>query len=50
VPLGFGDFFFEPGNPLHPDAMELDGENDLGMLDFDSDEIDEFEDDEDEEV
>ncbi|MFN9342044.1 MAG: AAA family ATPase [Planctomycetota bacterium] len=46
VPLGFGDFFFEPGNPLHPDAMDMEGENDLGMLDFDSDEIDEFEEDE----
>ncbi len=50
VPLGFGDFFFEPGNPLHPEGLGMDGENELDELDFDADEIDEFEDDEDDEV
>ncbi len=28
VPMGLGDFFFEPGNPLHPDYDEGDEEED----------------------
>jgi hypothetical protein len=40
VPLGFGDFFFDPNNPLHPDLMDPD---------FDLDEEDEDDSDEDEE-
>jgi MoxR-like ATPase len=28
VPMGLGDFFFEPGNPLHPDADEDEEEDD----------------------
>jgi MoxR-like ATPase len=28
VPMGLGDFFFEPGNPLHPDYEEGDEEDD----------------------
>ena len=28
VPLGFGDFFFDPNNPLHPDLMDPDFELD----------------------
>jgi hypothetical protein len=27
VPLGFGDFFFSPDDPLHPDADDLDDED-----------------------
>ena len=26
VPLGLGDFFFEPDDPLHPDREEDDNE------------------------
>ena len=27
VPLGFGDFFFSPEDPLHPDADEDDDDS-----------------------
>ncbi len=27
-PMGLGDLFFEPGDPLHPDADEFDDEED----------------------
>jgi MoxR-like ATPase len=30
VPMGLGDFFFEPGSPLHPDADEDEDEDDNG--------------------
>ena len=28
VPMGLGDFFFDPGDPLHPDALDEDGFDD----------------------
>lgn len=28
VPMGLGDFFFQPGDPLHPDVSEFDDEFD----------------------
>lgn len=27
LPMGFGDFFFDPNDPLHPD-MDMDNDND----------------------
>ncbi|MEL7496849.1 MAG: AAA family ATPase [Planctomycetota bacterium] len=34
LPMGFGDFFFSPGDPLHPDADPDDSDDEI---DFDSD-------------
>jgi MoxR-like ATPase len=39
IPMGLGDFFFNPGDPLHPDAMDEDDFDDPG--DEDPDESDE---------
>ncbi len=38
VPMGLGDFFFSPGDPLHPDADDFDDEDED---DFDDDDDDE---------
>ena len=32
VPMGLGDFFFNPGDPLHPDAEDDDDEEDEDFL------------------
>ena len=46
VPLGFGDFFFTPDDPLHPDADEF--ESDMDEIDsMDEDDDDELDDDDD---
>jgi hypothetical protein len=37
VPMGLGDFFFSPDDPLHPDA---DGDDDFDDDDFDDDDDD----------
>jgi len=46
VPMGLGDFFFQPGDPLHPDAgfddVEYEGEEDF------DDDLDEYDEDDDE--
>lgn len=39
VPMGLGDFFFSPGDPLHPDAEFDDDEEDFD--EFDEDDSDE---------
>ena len=39
VPLGLGDFFFDPRDPLHPDASDVD---DIDEDEFDSDDEIEF--------
>ena len=39
VPMGLGDFFFSPGNPMHPD-LDLDDDDD-----DDEDEFDDLDDD-----
>jgi len=41
MPMGLGDFFFRPGDPLHPDAQaELDGQDG----DYDDEDDDDFDD------
>jgi MoxR-like ATPase len=45
MPMGLGDFFFSPNDPLHPDRHEIDDDDDET---FDEDDEDEDEDDEDE--
>ena len=38
VPMGLGDFFFQPGDPLHPDIDDLDDDDDdYGDDPFDDD-------------
>ena len=38
VPMGLGDFFFDPSDPLHPDFEDLDMDLDLDEDDEDDDE------------
>ncbi len=40
VPMGLGDFFFSPGDPLHPDA-DFEDDDDEDFDEFDEDESDE---------
>jgi MoxR-like ATPase len=37
VPLGLGDFFFDPDDPMHPDFEGNDDDDDLGFDDDDDD-------------
>jgi hypothetical protein len=41
LPMGFGDFFFSPDDPLHPDLQDYDDE---GEYDEDDDEFDDLDD------
>ncbi len=40
VPMGLGDFFFNPGNPLHPDEMQEPDDDDLDEFMKDADDDD----------
>ena len=42
VPLGFGDFFFSPDDPLNPDALLGDDEDEMVDEDEDDEEGDEL--------
>jgi hypothetical protein len=44
VPMGLGDFFFSPDDPLHPDADRDDDDDDIDDDDIDDDSDDEAED------
>lgn len=39
LPMGLGDFFFSPGDPLHPDYDDDDDEDDDDFDDFDDDDL-----------
>ncbi|MBA4030137.1 MAG: ATPase [Planctomyces sp.] len=48
MPMGLGDFFFSPNDPLHPDRHEIDDDDDEMFDEDDEDEDDDEEEDEDE--
>ncbi|MHC4879519.1 MAG: AAA family ATPase [Planctomycetota bacterium] len=39
MPMGLGDFFFNPNDPLHPDAMSEEDDDDYPFEDDDSDDV-----------
>ena len=41
VPMGLGDFFFDPTHPLHPDRLKEEDDDDDDDDDFDDEEIEE---------
>ena len=39
MPMGLGDFFFRPGDPLHPDSLGDDDDDDVDWEDLDDEDV-----------